>query len=1170
MFHCPRFDHVLPCIFCTVSDAATPGCMPRCLLVHSWKKLWCFLLIAIPCQTLPQTAFEMGNGLKLSPSFLFLPFFHHLYSDNVRQAGLQTNSQSIQQASIYSRSPDSHAMLEALLIPDDLPDWHLQHLYQCWRQVHFSHHYPTTVSESAVLPGGVRNTTRKDPEHRIYLSLINQQFRIVIQPSFQLPMPMQAVLAERTLNTLQYFYQLVLDKYDLSDTLGQVVSSAAGSDGGDDDPYHSTGRGKFDVFVYQPDTGWQSLFQRLHRQGLSGQSIRKKQHILTILQQQIRQAIHSGHEQIARILQNRIMMVEVDLDELLYQVNSQGTGFYSNEAPVVPLLQNLLRQTGTLEQEQEYFDMYFSPPEDGGGEGQSKKKTTSQYSQQQDKQGKRAPKDDEAPPEKKYRQQSDDGGGGRGDSASDTLSKEQLLANIPYQLQLDIAWEFKDEIDLFGQVCAVAEDESARRETPYIRAFIFISKCIAVHKIESTIQLVRLVRRLSRVGKAFEERLVRVIREYREESIPIEGEYSDFYSFLSLKTFPFLPRLSISVVTGLHLGLSLEQMQKVERNSYKARKLDIFNLYKEEHPRTLLARFFPLIKKALSRIGKPEWYDEIYTAFTTSVSRQENSKHPLTGQEYQSADGKTEIPQSRYTTFEKSGCLQPVIVCSKYLPAEIWVHIFSFMDLDTLSTCRLVCKTFYVIADNPTLMMTNPVIADCINKGQYLDNDIDKERVEKSFWFHSTDWLYALADRKTHPEIIRRCISHPCFLAGYLWKEQCLLKIRLLVTGKPDHDIRIDQIASNYNQHAPNPQDRFSVVIRSGTSIVHLISDRGCHTRTCTLKQDNSGNPGDRWYMNGDRVWECMPYPGDAIVLDNLGLFLRNCPEITSRFDVTFAVSVLADSTENLDFISGLFLTFEKKTLHTWNTSKPETECLQGVIRHINCVAVMKKKTSHTIVTDFIDKECCYLQSYEIQRSSSGCIAAKSESIAVPYCVLFLRTMHNQTKLIVLDHLLYLSAWEFNTEGLLHNTVKPRQLRGVGEDQEAFAIYFPSVSFGDTLYGVVNDNSVIGFNYNFDITFVFKANPFAFCFCVDIGVIDDNILILATPKSIQLFRCDKDGKKNPLMIHRLNSEITTMTVLDKNHLLLGFKNGEVSLYFLPFLPSFTAFPHRLPLKLWSD
>ena len=1090
-------------------------------LLHYWKKLWCFLFIAIPCQALPQTAFEMGNGLKLSPLFLFLPFFHHLYSDNVRRAGLQTNSQSIQQAGIYSHPPDSHAILKALLIPDDLPDWHLQHLYQRWHQAHFPHHYPTTVSESATLPRRAGNMTSKEPEHRIYLSLVNQQFHIVIQPSYQLPMPMQAVLAERTLNTLQHFYQLVLDRYDLSDTVEQFISSvAAGGDGGDDDPYYSPGRGKFDVFVYQPDTGWQPLFRRLHRQGLLGQSIQKKRRLLNILQQRIRQTIHSGHEQLARILQDRIIVVEVDLDELLYQVNSLGTEFHSNEAPVAPLLQNLLRQTGTLEKEQACFDVYFPPPEDGGGESQSKKATTSQHSQHQGKQGKRPSKDDgEAPPEKKHRQQSDDGGEDRKNAASDALSNEQLLANIPYQLQLDIAWEFKDEISLFDQACAVVENEFDRQEIPYIRAFLFIKKCIAVHKIESVMQLVR---RLSGAGKEFEERLIRVIREYREESIQmIEGEYSDFYSFLSLNTLPFLRLLSMSVVTGLHLGLSFRQMRKVERNSYKGKKLDIFDLYKEEHPRTLLAWFFPQIKKALSRIGKPEWYDEIYTAFTTSVSQQP----PLTGQEYQSANGKTGIPQSRDTPFDKNSCLQPVIVCGKYLPAEIWVHVFSFMDLDTLSTCRLVCKTFHMIADNPTLPKTNPAIADCINKGLCLNNDIDmdKERVEKSFWFHSTDWFSALARRKTHPEIIRRCISHSCFLAGYLWKEQCLLKIKLLVTGKPDHDIWIKQIASDYNQHAPDPQDRFSVVIRSNTSIIYIILDQSGRTRTCILKQDNYRSLGD-----GNEGEVCMPYLIDTIVLDN----------------------------------QSLFVTYGQNALHIWNTSKPKTEYLQGVISHINCMTVMKRMTSHVIVIGFSYGKCRYLQSYEIQNSSLGCIAVKSENIPVSYRVKALRTMHNQTKLIVLSHRLHLGVWEFNSEGSLHNIVKPRQLMDGDENQKVLSFCLPSVSFGDTIYGIVNRNSIIGFNYNLEFIFIFEIAPLAFYSCIGIGVIDDNILILVFPSTVQLFHCDREGKRNPLMIHRLDSDskVTAMTVLDNNHLLLGFQDGEVSLYFLPYLPSFSAFP----------
>ena len=115
-------------------------------------------------------------------------------------------------------------------------------------------------------------------------------------------------------------------------------------------------------------------------------------------------------------------------------------------------------------------------------------------------------------------------------------------------------------------------------------------------------------------------------------------------------------------------------------------------------------------------------------------------------------------------------------------------------------------------------------------------------------------------------------------------------------------------------------------------------------------------------------------------------------------------------------------------------------------------------------------------------------------------------------------------------------------------------------------YGVANRNFAFGLNYDLDITFIFKVRPLRWC--VNIGVIDDNILILVFPHVTKLFRCDREGKENPLVFHILDSEITAMTVLDKNHLLPGFKNGEVSLYFLPFLPSlpslpsFTAFPYR--------
>ena len=47
----------------------------------------------------------------------------------------------------------------------------------------------------------------------------------------------------------------------------------------------------------------------------------------------------------------------------------------------------------------------------------------------------------------------------REDAASGTLSdRNNSMAGIPHQLQLDIVWEFKDDIDLLSQACAVAEE----------------------------------------------------------------------------------------------------------------------------------------------------------------------------------------------------------------------------------------------------------------------------------------------------------------------------------------------------------------------------------------------------------------------------------------------------------------------------------------------------------------------------------------------------------------------------------------------------------------------------------------------------------------------------------------------------------------------------------------
>ena len=613
-----------------------------------WAKL-CYFLLFNTCLALPYGGFEVSSNSKIplgSLSLLALPLFNNLYTHTVKQVRFQGDSDLISQPDM--NTPPSLLALKALLIPDSLPDWHLQHLNQHWHQINLPPVYPEIIA---------------DTKYRIYLSLINQRFRIAIQQPDAPSIETQTVLIDKILNTLHSFYQILLDRFEISEiSESTVLSAAAGGDGGDDgddDPHYSLDWKKPDFFVYQSDTGWKPLSKRLIRQQSLRQSLQKKRRLLSTIQWRIQQAISHGHEQLARILQDRVMLIEVEYDELKYQLQNQNLPYVHNnvhnyEAQITPLLQSLLKEIDVSGKKQDNTDTQFHPvPKDGGGE-QSDKKTASQPSSSQKGQGSKRSRDEgdkSEPPDKKPKEQVNDYNSGSGNEKEDpdkaySLSDEQLQSLITRQMLLDIAWELRGNLKQLQKICAVPIHTSRTvRLSSYVESYMYLKECIDTHKIESIEQLLK---RFAS-NKELADKIITAFINFSDEPTQTEGKYSDFYAYLtdtradctncaprspSIYVDPYsythppslcIHQLSLSLEIGLHLGEIkfeelLKRICKVVHNS------SIFTLYNEKHPNEPLSWILPRLKKALHRIDKEYFYDTVFTEFTAYLSEQKNSQ----------------------------------------------------------------------------------------------------------------------------------------------------------------------------------------------------------------------------------------------------------------------------------------------------------------------------------------------------------------------------------------------------------------------------------------------------------------------------------------------------------------------------------------------------------------
>ena len=1064
----------------------------------------CLLVILVTCHAVARV-FSEKDGLAQLPLFslsLFSSiFFNHgtvkqsASPDDERQQG-----HDILAALPFSSDPESLAILKTRLIPEDLPDWQLQYLYQQWQLINASHSSPEEALSSRPKPG-------------IYLSLVNQQFRMALLPVYGFSAWTQELLAERCLNTLLHYLMALLDTCKIPVTSDDARSSTAtGGDDGDDDPRYPSHNNKFDVFVYQPEAGWNPLFWQLDRQQLLKASIQQKRRLLVYLQQKIRRAINNGHEQLARILRDRVMVTEVSLDELLNQIIYPGTGLYSDEyAPVMPLLQNLSSEEMTLNEEYQSIMTPSSPRDEGGKGREENKETTSQKTSEKGKRRREGNADQgqPPPPAKKGKQQaSGDEGGSQQEEMINDLSLEQRYGDLHRWLQLDIAWEFKDNIDLLRQICK-QPGTGRSSDSNYLQAFRLLHRCISDRKIESVLQLSEM---FSSGGREILERFNKVIREYRKEYDDIPGEYSELHSFLMKKQErPKTCFIQESFILGLHLGLPVVDLQR--------KRLEVFRLYNKTHPGMPLASFFPLFRKGMSRMGNEDLYRQIYSAYINRFSEQGHRK-PVTAGKKMFIRRYEHAQPVVIEGFSKTDGMQLFL-----LPYDVWLRIFCFVDLESLCRSRQVCRFFCGIVDDPRLHVIGREFNGYIKSNHGVVQTRDE--VQASFWFHFTDnWIKVLEENtrkdkeKTSQEMIRHCMLDCRLLEGYLRQEIGLVKLSSPGAVEPGHSVYQIQTDCPRHEASPSPSSSpssshsFMVAVAAGRRLSYFRCDKGKIKELCRIKT----------------------------ALEQTKVAILN--------------------------IDRLFVALERyRGLHLWDGGNKKKSALQ-LIRNVLSMTVMTRHETPVLITHSYSQNRNCIEVHNICKAGASPELICIQQIPVALRINRFLTMNDQTKLIVDHSKGHASLWGFNQDRKLCNLLQPGKLPGL---LDTMYVKFPGECFDDCFCGIAFDpddeqnGHLFGWNSDLVHQFTF-ASPKLYN-CSGLEFLDKNTLVTANPWSVTLWQNQVDGWNELKSFQIFTDEpetfiirnhpqarrvfINSLKVVDECRILLGDSSGRIALYFIP-------------------
>ncbi|UYM16695.1 ankyrin repeat domain-containing protein [Endozoicomonas euniceicola] len=166
------------------------------------------------------------------------------------------------------------------------------------------------------------------------VSISDASMRIVITRDNILQSASLVALYEKLLNIQTQSYLALLDTEALKDIAGLVtgslVASGSGGDGGDDD--NDSTHYTFDaepeplIIVY----GDKKYPEQDSAEELIRKNLKNKRQLLKILRKKMQQAIARGHGDLARILDNRIMLITADL-EYLTDLDTSATGITEND-----------------------------------------------------------------------------------------------------------------------------------------------------------------------------------------------------------------------------------------------------------------------------------------------------------------------------------------------------------------------------------------------------------------------------------------------------------------------------------------------------------------------------------------------------------------------------------------------------------------------------------------------------------------------------------------------------------------------------------------------------------------------------------------------------------------------------------------------------------------------
>ncbi|UYM16690.1 ankyrin repeat domain-containing protein [Endozoicomonas euniceicola] len=164
------------------------------------------------------------------------------------------------------------------------------------------------------------------------VSISDASMRVVITRDNILRSASLVALYEKLLNIQTQSYLALLDTEALKDIAGIVTGSlVASGSGGDDDDNDST-HYTFDaepeplIIVY----GDREYPEQGSAEELIRKNLENKRQLLKILRKKMQQAIVRGHGDLARILDNRIMLIAADL-EYLTDLDTSATGITEND-----------------------------------------------------------------------------------------------------------------------------------------------------------------------------------------------------------------------------------------------------------------------------------------------------------------------------------------------------------------------------------------------------------------------------------------------------------------------------------------------------------------------------------------------------------------------------------------------------------------------------------------------------------------------------------------------------------------------------------------------------------------------------------------------------------------------------------------------------------------------